>query len=862
MRLRAAKIFLLVASLAALLVPGVASAAAFSDVTAATPHHEDISWLAETRISEGWEDDGSRVFRGMSPVVRQDMAAFLHRLADHEGASFDESEELEFSDVSESTPHFRDILWLAATGISEGWEEKDGSHTFRGMSEIVRQDMAAFLYRLAGSPEYEPSPDDMMYFDDVDESTPHYREVLWLYSTGVSEGWEEKDGTHTFRGMDTVKRQDMAAFLHRMSERGLVGPDEEVAPPELILYADETSDHQNGTTWRVSASNKIASATSSNPSAVRVSVTGDRTIELSAVGSGSATITITDTYGQSVDHTVRVYTPELKFTSLVESAMPGDSIRLGVSNPLALVSSSDESVATATIGSDIIIVEVACRAEGTTTITVTDVYGQRAEYDLSVSYPELTLNPSRLPNCEPGFLAELTASNEVAAVSSSDERIATAEKGPSSRSATVLCREPGTATITVKDVYGQTETLEVSVSERLYYLDTGSGSSPVVVETSRYDDSLYIPSIAYNDTDLIYCDGTPGENGYPDAFEAALCSQENFGTHYSTGYETSDWNGRGYVRLWPSAEGNSVYYVRVRSFNVEGTEKVYGPWSEACRIEVPNFRVERDGEAAYDYELYFIDQTTGADIYSGYVKGLYIKTDNPDGSSIRLTKTDGSEEWSYGFLNIEYSDVGYHIPYDADMNLRKVDGGYFMPLTFKDPGTYDLQIREANSGGYVVAREFTWDVIDTTAAKREWMQGIIDEVTTSGMSPFEKMSAVCGYLIEPGRFTYITNVDGNRVELIAEPNNPFFRSYRWNSYTSPAALTSFAELIGGFDKINNMYDDYPSGSSEWNTWHSFVELTVDGETRRYSVCPLTGSGEVGEITMVNFSDTSTLIPAA
>ena len=196
--------------------------ASFSDVTSETPHAEDIAWLSETGISTGWkEDDGTVTFRGMSPVVRQDMAAFLHRLADHEGASFDESEELEFSDVSESTPHFRDILWLAATGISEGWEE-GGSHVFRGMSEIVRQDMAAFLYRLAGSPQYEPTKEDIAFFSDVDESTPHYREVLWLASTGVSEGWDEEDGTRTFRGMDTVKRQDMAAFLHRMSERGLV----------------------------------------------------------------------------------------------------------------------------------------------------------------------------------------------------------------------------------------------------------------------------------------------------------------------------------------------------------------------------------------------------------------------------------------------------------------------------------------------------------------------------------------------------------------------------------------------------------------------------------------------------------------
>ena len=194
----------------------------FVDVTVKTPHVEDILWLEQTGISTGWEEeDGTVTFRGMSPVVRQDMAAFLYRLAgspDYEPTAEDMAY---FSDVDGDTPHFREVLWLAATGISEGWEEGD-SRVFRGMSEIVRQDMAAFLYRLAGSPDYEPTAEDMAYFSDVDESTPHYREVLWLYSTGVSEGWEEKDGSHTFRGMDTVKRQDMAAFLHRMSERGLV----------------------------------------------------------------------------------------------------------------------------------------------------------------------------------------------------------------------------------------------------------------------------------------------------------------------------------------------------------------------------------------------------------------------------------------------------------------------------------------------------------------------------------------------------------------------------------------------------------------------------------------------------------------
>ena len=122
-----------------------------------------------------------------------------------------------FSDVNAGTPHVADVLWLKNAKISTGWDEEDGTVTFRGMNEIVRQDMAAFLYRLAGSPEYEPTQDDMDFFSDVDESTPHYKEILWLASTRISEGWEE-NGVREFRGMDTVKRQDMAAFLHRLAE--------------------------------------------------------------------------------------------------------------------------------------------------------------------------------------------------------------------------------------------------------------------------------------------------------------------------------------------------------------------------------------------------------------------------------------------------------------------------------------------------------------------------------------------------------------------------------------------------------------------------------------------------------------------
>lgn len=135
-----------------------------------------------------------------------------------------------FADVVESTPHVDDIDWLGLHRISEGWQMPNGKHEFRGMSPVVRQDMAAFLRRessmsgIGDAANWSPSAVERTHFRDVictadnkdGKNTPHCEDILWLAHMGISEGWKEPDGTYTFRGMDTVKRQDMAAFLYRM----------------------------------------------------------------------------------------------------------------------------------------------------------------------------------------------------------------------------------------------------------------------------------------------------------------------------------------------------------------------------------------------------------------------------------------------------------------------------------------------------------------------------------------------------------------------------------------------------------------------------------------------------------------------
>lgn len=117
-----------------------------------------------------------------------------------------------FTDVYADTGHSDDVSWLYSTGVTTGWPVAGGIE-FRPYETVKRCDMAAFLYRLAGSPEFEPTEQDKARFSDVDENFYHAKEIWWLASVGISTGFS--DGT--FRGMDTVARCDMAAFLKRLA---------------------------------------------------------------------------------------------------------------------------------------------------------------------------------------------------------------------------------------------------------------------------------------------------------------------------------------------------------------------------------------------------------------------------------------------------------------------------------------------------------------------------------------------------------------------------------------------------------------------------------------------------------------------
>ncbi|WP_256212570.1 S8 family serine peptidase [Arthrobacter sp. yr096] len=135
-------------------------------------------------------------------------------------ATFKSASAVSFADVAPGAQFHAEISWLASQGISTGWVEANGSRTFRPLQAVNRDAMAAFMYRLAGSPAFQAPAKSP--FADVTPSTQFYKEITWLASQGISTGWVEANGSKTFRPVQPVNRDAMAAFMYRFAGKPAV----------------------------------------------------------------------------------------------------------------------------------------------------------------------------------------------------------------------------------------------------------------------------------------------------------------------------------------------------------------------------------------------------------------------------------------------------------------------------------------------------------------------------------------------------------------------------------------------------------------------------------------------------------------
>ena len=117
----------------------------------------------------------------------------------------------QFTDVPLSHTFYESICWASAYSVTKG--TGDGS-TYSPSNPVNRGSMAAFLYRLAGSPKWDPP--ETSPFVDVKTTDTFYPGITWLYSQGITVG-TTVNGKVYYQPNNAVNRGSMSAFLYRFA---------------------------------------------------------------------------------------------------------------------------------------------------------------------------------------------------------------------------------------------------------------------------------------------------------------------------------------------------------------------------------------------------------------------------------------------------------------------------------------------------------------------------------------------------------------------------------------------------------------------------------------------------------------------
>jgi streptogramin lyase len=114
----------------------------FADVEPSSTFFDEIEWMADEGISNGFTEGSEQVYRPGSAVTRQAMSAFMYRLAGE--PAFVPPVTPTFSDVAVGSTFFHEIEWMNDEDITNGFP----GGIYKPASPVTRQAMSAFMARL------------------------------------------------------------------------------------------------------------------------------------------------------------------------------------------------------------------------------------------------------------------------------------------------------------------------------------------------------------------------------------------------------------------------------------------------------------------------------------------------------------------------------------------------------------------------------------------------------------------------------------------------------------------------------------------------------------------------------------------
>lgn len=218
---RSLVILIAIALVFAMVLPTFAAVddTSFADVDADAWYAEAVAYCQENRLMGG---TGNIEFSPQDAMTRAMLVTVLYRLDGSPAVTGLDT----FNDTAEDAWYTNAILWASQENIVGGY----GNNLFGTNDPITREQLAAILWRYAGSPRVEAA----QAFADQDTIAAYAAEAVdWARSNGYIGGKENNQ----FAPGDQATRAEVAAILMRFTKETQTQPAPEPAEDKRVLVA-------------------------------------------------------------------------------------------------------------------------------------------------------------------------------------------------------------------------------------------------------------------------------------------------------------------------------------------------------------------------------------------------------------------------------------------------------------------------------------------------------------------------------------------------------------------------------------------------------------------------------------------------
>lgn len=197
----------------------------YTDVDAGAWYADAVSYVTDNGLMD---DTSSTAFSPEDAMTRAMLATVLYRAADTPAVTGTD----DFTDTADGAWYADAVLWASRQGLVTGY----GDGTFGTNDPVSREQIAAILWRYAGSPQAQ---DAQGFADEGDISAYAADAVGWARANGIVNGKEN----NTFDPQGNATRAEVATILRNYLTMG--APEQPSTPDTeetnaLVVYFSAT----------------------------------------------------------------------------------------------------------------------------------------------------------------------------------------------------------------------------------------------------------------------------------------------------------------------------------------------------------------------------------------------------------------------------------------------------------------------------------------------------------------------------------------------------------------------------------------------------------------------------------------------